>query len=315
MQEETTALGVPCLTLRENTERPITVEQGTNTLVGRDRAAHPAPRSTTILARRRQARPRAGALGRPRRRAHRRPTSTRWLRRAVRGERAEGRHGMNASARRRHSRAATIVNALTIDVEDYFQVSAFAPHIPRDRWDTLPCRVERNVDRILALLDEHDARATFFTLGWIAERYPRAGAPHRRRRPRAREPRLRAPARERAGARRVPRRHPRSPRRVLEDIGGRAGAAATARRASRSGPRNLWAFDCIARGRLPLQLEHLSDPPRPLRRCPTRRAFAHEVRAGLLEMPVTTVRLLNRNWPAGGGGYLPAAAVSRCRAG
>ncbi len=63
-------------------------------------------------------------------------------------------------------------NALTIDVEDYFQVSAFAPYIPRSEWDTRECRVERNVDRILALLDEHGARATFFTLGWIAERYP-----------------------------------------------------------------------------------------------------------------------------------------------
>ncbi|MHB8916021.1 MAG: polysaccharide deacetylase family protein, partial [Thiobacillus sp.] len=63
-------------------------------------------------------------------------------------------------------------NAMSIDVEDYFQVSAFAPHIRRDAWDTMPCRVERNVDLILALLDEANAKATFFTLGWIAERYP-----------------------------------------------------------------------------------------------------------------------------------------------
>ena len=63
-------------------------------------------------------------------------------------------------------------NALTIDVEDYFQVSALAPYIPRSEWDTVGGRVEPNVDRILALLDEYGARATFFTLGWIAERYP-----------------------------------------------------------------------------------------------------------------------------------------------
>ena len=68
--------------------------------------------------------------------------------------------------------SATITNALTIDVEDYFQVSAFAPYIARADWDRRECRVERNVDRILALLDEHDTEATFFTLGWIAERYP-----------------------------------------------------------------------------------------------------------------------------------------------
>jgi polysaccharide deacetylase family protein (PEP-CTERM system associated) len=65
-----------------------------------------------------------------------------------------------------------IVNALTIDVEDYFQVSAFAPYIDRAHWDTRECRVERNVDRMLGLLREHDAKATFFTLGWVAERYP-----------------------------------------------------------------------------------------------------------------------------------------------
>src|SRR3979409_942859 len=65
-----------------------------------------------------------------------------------------------------------IVNALTIDVEDYFQVSALAPYIPRGDWERTDCRVEANVDRILGMLDDHAARATFFTLGWIAERYP-----------------------------------------------------------------------------------------------------------------------------------------------
>ena len=65
-----------------------------------------------------------------------------------------------------------LTNALTIDVEDYFQVSAFAPYIARDRWDACECRVERNVERILLMLEEMHTRATFFTLGWIAERYP-----------------------------------------------------------------------------------------------------------------------------------------------
>ena len=68
--------------------------------------------------------------------------------------------------------APTMVNALTIDVEDYFQVSAFAPYISRNEWDTRECRVEQNIDRILALLAGENAKATFFTLGWIAERYP-----------------------------------------------------------------------------------------------------------------------------------------------
>jgi polysaccharide deacetylase family protein (PEP-CTERM system associated) len=61
---------------------------------------------------------------------------------------------------------------MSVDVEDYFQVSAFAPHIRREDWDSLPCRVERNVDVLLACSTSADARATFFTLGWIAERYP-----------------------------------------------------------------------------------------------------------------------------------------------
>src|SRR5215510_16366890 len=63
-------------------------------------------------------------------------------------------------------------NAFTIDVEDYFHVYAFSSHIPRDSWERLPCRVERNVDLILEMLDEHAARATFFMLGWVGERYP-----------------------------------------------------------------------------------------------------------------------------------------------
>ena len=66
----------------------------------------------------------------------------------------------------------TIRNAFTVDVEDYFQVSALAPYIARADWDGIECRVERNVERILALLDESGNRGTFFTLGWVAQRYP-----------------------------------------------------------------------------------------------------------------------------------------------
>ena len=65
-----------------------------------------------------------------------------------------------------------ICNALSVDVEDYFQVSALAPHIARSEWDRIPCRVERNVETLLGLLAESGSQATFFTLGWIAERYP-----------------------------------------------------------------------------------------------------------------------------------------------
>lgn len=60
----------------------------------------------------------------------------------------------------------------TVDVEEYFQVVALAPHVPRDTWDHVPSRVERPVDRLLGLLADHDGTGTFFTLGWIAERHP-----------------------------------------------------------------------------------------------------------------------------------------------
>jgi len=63
-----------------------------------------------------------------------------------------------------------VVNALTIDVEDYFQVSAFEAVSPPASWEQRELRVEANTDRILALLDERGVRATFFVLGWVAER-------------------------------------------------------------------------------------------------------------------------------------------------
>lgn len=60
----------------------------------------------------------------------------------------------------------------TVDVEEYFQVSAMEPHVPRDRWDSLPSRVERSTRRVLELLARRGAEGTFFVLGWIAERHP-----------------------------------------------------------------------------------------------------------------------------------------------
>lgn len=85
-----------------------------------------------------------------------------------------------ASAERLQQRARdTIVNAMTIDVEDYFQVEAFASTVNRSEWEQLPRRVERNTERLLDILAEAGVKATFFILGWIAERHPGAGAAHR----------------------------------------------------------------------------------------------------------------------------------------
>jgi polysaccharide deacetylase family protein (PEP-CTERM system associated) len=193
-----------------------------------------------------------------------------------------------------------IVNALTIDVEDYFQVSAFAPYIERSNWDSLPCRIESNVERILSLLDEAGASATFFTLGWIAERYP---ALVRRIAERGHEV-----ASHGYGHLRATEQHVgafladiRLAKAVLEDV---CGCAMRGYRAPSFsvGPANPWAFDCIAEAGYrysssvyPIRHDHYGAPDAP--------RFPYEVRPGLLEVPVATVRILARNWPAGGGGY------------
>ena len=62
---------------------------------------------------------------------------------------------------------------MTVDVEDYFQVSAFDAHITRGQWDDIPSRLPANVEKILQIFGRENVKATFFTLGWVAERYPR----------------------------------------------------------------------------------------------------------------------------------------------
>src|SRR5664279_2702366 len=66
-----------------------------------------------------------------------------------------------------HRRQLGLVNAMTIDVEDYFQVQALSHRFRRQDWPTIECRVERNTMRILEMLAAHQCAATFFTLGWI----------------------------------------------------------------------------------------------------------------------------------------------------
>lgn len=66
----------------------------------------------------------------------------------------------------------TVVNAFSVDVEEYFQVAAFDSVVSRDDWDKLPSRVVSSTERILGVLDKHGVRGTFFVLGWIAERHP-----------------------------------------------------------------------------------------------------------------------------------------------
>lgn len=193
-----------------------------------------------------------------------------------------------------------IVNALTIDVEDYFQVSAFAPHIARSEWNTRECRVERNIQCVLQMLADHNIRATFFTLGWIAERYPQLvrdivaqghelashGYGHERASDQTEEAFFADIHLAKV---------------ILEDL---SGAEVRGYRAPSFsiGKANVWAFDCLARAGYsysssvyPIKHDHYGMPDSP--------RFAYQARPGLTEIPITTFRILQRNLPSSGGGY------------
>ncbi len=195
-----------------------------------------------------------------------------------------------------------IRNAMTIDVEDYFQVSAFTSHIPRESWESIPCRVERNIDRILALLDEEDTKATFFTLGWIADRYPAMvnhivsnghelashGWAHHRVSDLSPDEFREDITRSKA---------------ILEDIGGQAVLGYRAPSFS-IGRDNQWALDLLEEAGYrysssiyPVRHDHYGIPDAP------RFAYYPRRDGGLLELPITTMRLFRQNIPAGGGGY------------
>ena len=65
-----------------------------------------------------------------------------------------------------------ITNAMTVDVEDYFHVSAFENNIQRSNWNNMPLRVERNTYRLLELFEKYNTKSTFFVLGWVAQKCP-----------------------------------------------------------------------------------------------------------------------------------------------
>lgn len=203
-----------------------------------------------------------------------------------------------------------ISNALTIDVEDYFQVSAFAPYIERSAWETTPCRIERNIDRVLEILAQRGVKATFFTLGWLAQRYPRIVrdintqghevASHGQAHLRASE---QSPTEFEKDIR--------DAKHLLEDTGGVAVRGYRAPSFS-IGQRNLWAFDRIAAAGYrysssvyPVKHDHYGMPDAP--------RFPFRVSDGLLEIPVSTARVFGRNLPAGGGGYFRLAPYALSR--
>jgi polysaccharide deacetylase family protein (PEP-CTERM system associated) len=197
---------------------------------------------------------------------------------------------------------ASVGNAMTVDVEDYFQVEAFFDHVKRHEWESRECRIERNIDRILQLFDESGTKATFFTLGWIAERYPQVvrrivdgghelashGLAHYRADQQSR-PMFSADVEQ--------------AKKLLEDIGGvpvqgyRAASFSILR-------GNLWALNALeeagyrySSSTFPIRHDLYGIPEQP------RFAFYPFEDSDFIEIPVTTVRMFGENWPSGGGGY------------
>lgn len=209
-------------------------------------------------------------------------------------------------------RPAPVTNAMTVDVEDYFQVAAFDNCIARKDWPNWPIRVEANTRAILDLFQRRGVHATFFTLGWVAERFPAlvrdiSAAGHELASHGFGHERLTTLSRAqfREGITRT--------KALLEDI---AGVSVTGYRAPSYsvGPTTLWAHDELREAGyrysssiVPLHHDLYGMPSAP------RFAFVADA-SGLLEIPVTTVRWCGRNWPCGGGGYfrlLPYALFRR----
>jgi polysaccharide deacetylase family protein (PEP-CTERM system associated) len=196
---------------------------------------------------------------------------------------------------------ASSANALTCDVEDYFQVGAFEHLIPKARWNDFECRIPRNVDRVLELCADAGVKGTFFTLGWVAERLPAvvrrivdAGheiASHGMRHERVFDLTAEAFRSDVARA-----------KALLEDVSGTVvrGYRAPSWSLDASTP---WAHSILeetgytySSSIYPVAHDHYGMP-----NAPTAPFFVRST--ALLEIPASTVRLAGRNWPAAGGGF------------
>lgn len=194
-----------------------------------------------------------------------------------------------------------LVNAMTVDVEDYFQVSAFDPYISRDDWHKFPSRINTNVNRILELFSRYDVKATFFTLGWVADRYPGIverivsqgheiashGWNHLRVSTLTRNE-FAADVRRTKG--------------LLEDLSGTAVKGYRAPSYSIN-KQNKWAHDVLAEAGYeysssiaPIKHDHYGIPDAP------RFIHARGI-SGLSEIPVGTIVFRGENIPCGGGGW------------
>lgn len=203
-----------------------------------------------------------------------------------------------------------MLNAFSVDVEDYFQVGAFEKDIPRESWSRFEPRVERNTRRLLELCEEYGVRGTFFTLGWVAERWPQLvrdiqtaghelgthGQDHRR-------VTSMTPDQFRDDVR--------GSKRTIEDV---AGVEVIGYRAPNYSivDKTLWAMDILHEegfrydsSVFPIRHDHYGIPdfprfPRPVRGS-NGTACDGEI---LVEFPISTIRFAGINLPFVGGGYL-----------
>lgn len=199
-----------------------------------------------------------------------------------------------------HPRA--MVNAMTVDVEDYFHVSAFSSVIDREQWDSMPRRVESNVDRVLQVFDDFGVKATFFTLAWVAERHPALirriaeaghevashGCDHVRVDHQTRDAFVADAARSKG---------------ILEDLSGQPVQGFRAPSFS-MGNQTPWAFQVLAEAGYrysssiyPIRHDHYGMPDAP------RFPFKPTPDGAILEIPITTTIIGGRRIPCGGGGY------------
>jgi polysaccharide deacetylase family protein (PEP-CTERM system associated) len=198
-----------------------------------------------------------------------------------------------------------MLNAFSVDVEDWYQVSDFEDVVAPSSWDAHESRVVRNTERILGLLDEHGVKGTFFVLTWNAERHPdlvrriaRAGhevASHGHRH------RLifdQTPAEFREDLRRS--------KALLEDLTGEPVLGYRAPSFSLTA-RSIWALDVLMEAGLRYDSSIFPVRDR-LYGIPDARRFPFVIRREgdreLVEFPMSTARVLGRNWPLGGGAYL-----------
>lgn len=191
-------------------------------------------------------------------------------------------------------------NAMTIDVEDYFQVSAFENLVKRQDWEAITPRVEKNTRLLLEKFSEHGIKSTFFTLGWVAEKFPELvreiveqghelashGTLHQRASDQDRKT-FKADVGD--------------AKRLLEDISGVEVVGYRAPSFSFT-KDNEWVYDVLAEegykyssSVYPVEHDHYGIPDAP--------RFQYSTRSGVIEIPLSTLPMMGKNIPISGGGY------------